>query len=138
MSARVAALLLAGCASSPRTQPRAECTIAQPAWTSAEDSYDRAATIDALTAIERVIADAASAGPDQVARRLDTLFRQPRPAAFVSRWTVDAAIRLRQLACAHQTGKLSQAEADQRYVQVINDIEDERAVIVDEMRRHEK
>lgn len=131
------ALLTGACAAStPAPQrPRAACTIADPTWTSAEEDYDRSATIDALTALERVIGDAARVGPEEVARRLDQLFRNRSTAAFVSRWTVDAAIRLRQLACAHQTGKVSQADADGRYVQVINDIEDERAVIIDEMRR---
>jgi hypothetical protein len=136
----IAALLLAGaCAASPPAAPsraaHRECTIVDVRWAGGEDDYDRAATIDALTAIETIVRDEPAKGADAVAARLDALLRKPASATFVSKWAVELATRLRQLACADQLGTLSRADVEHRYVQIISDIEDERAVIVDEMRR---
>jgi hypothetical protein len=130
-------LALTSCAA-PRPVPpptRGACTIAEPRWPNVDDAYDRPATIDALTELEKVVRDAAAVGPAEVANRLDRLFRRPAGVVFVSKWAFDAAVRLRQLACAHQAGQVDAAEVDRRYVAIINDIEDERGVIVDEMRR---
>ncbi len=60
------------------------------------------------------------------------------PPKFVSKWAVEVAIRLRQLVCAQVSGGISRQVADDRYVRVISDLEDERAVLVDEMRRGER
>jgi hypothetical protein len=114
---------------------RTQCTIAEVAWRSADEDYDRGATIDALTTLETVIRDASQAGADEVGRRFDVLFRKPPSPAFLSKWSVEVAIRLRQLACAEQLGTITRDVANERYVQSIVDLEDERAVIIDEMRR---
>jgi hypothetical protein len=106
-------------------------------WPNARDDYDRGATIDVLTAIETVIRDAPSAGVQVVANRLDALFKKPVGRAFVSSWAAELADRLRQLVCAEQLGRVTADVANQRYVKIISDLEDERAVIVDEMRRGE-
>jgi len=107
-------------------------------WAGDEYDYDRAATIDVLTAIETVVRDEPANGADAVAAKLDALYRRPASTKFVSKWAVELATRLRQLACAEQLGTLPRDEADRRYVQIISDIEDERAVIIDEMRRRAK
>ncbi len=122
-------------AAAPSARPRHECSLAEVAWPNSDDDYDRAATIDALTAIETIVRDEPARGADAVAAKLDALLRKPAGARFVSKWTVELATRLRQLACADQLGSLSREDVDRRYVQIIQDIEDERAVIIDEIRR---
>jgi len=131
--------LLGGCAGS-RPAPHAApsvCSVALPVWPNARDNYDRAATIDVLTAIESVIRDAPSAAFQTVANRLDTLFKKPAGTAFVSSWSAELATRLRQLVCAELQGQIATDVANHRYITIISDLEDERAVIVDEMRRGE-
>lgn len=134
----ISILFLTSCGSAslppPSTPHPTKCTIAEIAWRGADDDYDRAATIEALGALEAAIGKE-SAGASAVASKLDALFHKPPGTAFVSQWTVAAAVRLRQLACAQQLGLVSPSEADQRYIDSINDIEDERAVVIDEMRR---
>jgi hypothetical protein len=56
----------------------------------------------------------------------------------VSKWSAEFATRLRQLVCAEVTGRVTRDAAEPRLVQLISDLEDERAVIVDEMRRRAK
>jgi hypothetical protein len=133
-----AILFVAACGTAKPPPPNAphptECAIAQVNWRAAEDDYDRPATIEALGSLESAIGKESS-GQNAVAAKLDTLFRKPPSSVFLSRWTIDAAVRLRQLACAEQLGLVSPGEADQRYIDTINDIEDERAVVIDEMRR---
>lgn len=111
------------------------CKIADVSWQGVDEDYDHAATIDALTMLETILRDASKAGPDELARRFDTLYRKPPAAALVSKWAVDVAVRLRQLACAEQLHTINHEVANQRYVESIVDLEDERAVIIDEMRR---
>jgi hypothetical protein len=137
MRAWVAILALGGCASSAPVRPaaRATCTLAEPSWPNAENDYNRGATIDLLTAIETVIRDAPASDVATVANRLEALYKRPVGSAFVSAWAHELAMRLRQLVCAQQTGQISTDVANHRYIKLISDLEDERAVIVDEMRR---
>lgn len=135
-------LLAPGCAGSRTAAPGAlrprQCTIVDVSWAGSEEDYNRRATIDTLTAIETIVRDEPANGADAVAAKLDALLRKPASTTFVSKWSVELATRLRQLACAAQLGSVSREDADRRYVQIIQDIEDERAVIVDEMRRRAK
>jgi hypothetical protein len=99
------------------------------------DDYDRATTLDALTSLESTVAEAPALGPTGLATRLDGVLARSYGTKFVSKWTFELAVRLRQLVCAQNQGLVPRATAEDRYVRFVSDLEDERAVIVDEMRR---